>query len=47
MALMFTRLGFSEGQTASYVTISLMLSMTRLAGGIPVIVKSFKRPPPP
>jgi uncharacterized protein (TIRG00374 family) len=43
MALLFTRLGFSEGQTASYVTISLMLSMTRLAGGIPVIVKSFNR----
>jgi uncharacterized protein (TIRG00374 family) len=45
MALMFTRLGFSEGQTASYVTVSLMLSMTRLAGGIPVILKSFKRSP--
>ncbi|MDR2693437.1 MAG: flippase-like domain-containing protein [Chitinispirillales bacterium] len=44
MALLFTRLGFSEGQTASYVTVSLMLSMTRLAGGIPVIFKSFKRP---
>jgi len=43
MALLFTRLGFSEGQTASYVTISLALSMTRLIGGIPVILKSFKR----
>ena len=42
MALLFTRLGFSEGQTASYVTISLALSMTKLAGGIPVIWKSFK-----
>jgi len=46
MALLFTRFGFSEGQTASYVTISLMLSMTRLVGGIPVILKSFRRPPP-
>jgi glycosyltransferase 2 family protein len=46
MALLFTRFGFSEGQTASYVTISLMLSMTRLVGGVPVIWKSFRRPPP-
>jgi len=44
MALLFTRLGFSEGQTASYVTISLALSITKLVGGIPVIFKSFKRP---
>ncbi len=44
MALLFTRLGFSEGQTASYVTVSLMLSMTRLVGGLPVIVKSFRKP---
>jgi len=42
MALLFTRLGFSEGQTASYVTISLALTMTKLVGGIPVIWKSFK-----
>jgi glycosyltransferase 2 family protein len=46
MALLFTRLGFSEGQTASYVTISLMLSMTRLVGGVSVIWKSFKKPSP-
>jgi len=45
MALLFTRLGFSESQTAAYVTLSLMLSMTRLVGGIPVIWKYFKRPP--
>jgi len=44
MALLFTRLGFSESQTASYVTISLLLSMTKLLGGVPVILKSFKRP---
>jgi uncharacterized protein (TIRG00374 family) len=42
MALLFARLGFSNGQIASYVTISLMMSMTRLAGGIPVFWKSFK-----
>jgi len=40
-ALLFTRLGFTEGQTASYVTISLLLSMTRLIGGVPVILKSL------
>jgi len=49
MALLFTRLGFSEGQTASYVTINLALTMTKLVGGIPVIWKSFKpaAPAPP
>jgi uncharacterized membrane protein YbhN (UPF0104 family) len=45
-ALLFSRLGFSDGQIASYVTISLLMSMTRLVGGIPVILKSFKRPQP-
>ncbi|GBU22779.1 hypothetical protein R80B4_02691 [Fibrobacteres bacterium R8-0-B4] len=44
MALLFTRLGFSEGQTASYVTVSLLMSMTRLVGGIPVLWKSFRKP---
>jgi len=46
MALVFTRFGFSEGQIASYVTISLLLTTTRLVGGIPVILRSFKRSKP-
>jgi uncharacterized membrane protein YbhN (UPF0104 family) len=45
MALLFSRLGFSEAQTASYVTISLMMSMTRLVGLVPVIIKKFGKPP--
>jgi uncharacterized protein (TIRG00374 family) len=45
MALLFTRLGFSEAQTASYVTISLLVSMTRLVGAVPVIIKNFGKPP--
>jgi len=43
MALVFTRFGFSEGQIASYVTVSLLMTMTRLIGGIPVIFRSFRR----
>jgi len=42
MALLFTRLGFSEGRIASYVTVSLLLSMTRLVGGVPVTVRFFR-----
>jgi uncharacterized protein (TIRG00374 family) len=37
MALLFTRLGLSDGQIATYVTISLAGSMVRIAGGMPVL----------
>jgi len=40
MALLFTRLGFGGGQTASYVTISLLMSMVRVFGGIPLLYKA-------
>jgi len=37
MALLFTRLGLSEGQIATYVTISLAASMVRVLGGVPIL----------
>jgi len=37
MALLFTNLGFSSGQIASYVTINLLMSMVRVFGGIPIL----------
>ncbi|MDR0330547.1 MAG: flippase-like domain-containing protein [Chitinispirillales bacterium] len=43
LALLFMRLGFSEGQVASYVTISLMLSMTRVVGGAPAAWRMIRR----
>jgi len=42
MALLFARLGFSGGQTASYVTLSLLMSMVRIFGGIPLLCTAFK-----
>jgi uncharacterized protein (TIRG00374 family) len=40
MALMFMRLGFSPEQIASYVTISLFVTIvTRLAGGTPILCR--------
>jgi uncharacterized membrane protein YbhN (UPF0104 family) len=37
MAILFTRLGLDGGQIASYVTISLIGSMVRILGGIPIL----------
>jgi len=37
MALLFTRLGFTGEQTALYATISLIMSMVRVSGGIPIV----------
>ena len=42
MALLFTRLGLSDGQIASYVTISLLASMVRVFGGIPILYRLIK-----
>jgi uncharacterized membrane protein YbhN (UPF0104 family) len=46
MALLFTRLGFSGEQIALYVTISLIASMVRIAGGIPPLYRMFRRKSP-
>jgi uncharacterized protein (TIRG00374 family) len=43
MALMFMRLGFDEGQIASYVTISLLMATVRVAGGAPVIFRMIAK----
>jgi len=43
MAILFTRLGLSGGQIASYVTISLLGSMVRILGGIPALYRIVVR----
>ena len=37
MTLLFTRLGFTGEQTALYATLSLLMSMVRVLGGIPIV----------
>jgi uncharacterized protein (TIRG00374 family) len=37
MALLFTRLGFTGEQIALYATLSLLMSMVRVFGGIPIV----------
>jgi uncharacterized protein (TIRG00374 family) len=41
MALLFTRLGFSGDQIASYVTIGLLASRVRVFGGVPPLCRVF------
>jgi len=42
MALLFTRLGFTGEQIALYATLSLLMSMVRVFGGIPIIMKGIR-----
>jgi len=43
MALLFIQLGFSAEQIATYVTISLLVTVaTRLAGGSPILYRALK-----
>ena len=39
MALLFTRLGFSGEEIATYVTLSLLLSMVRVFGATPILYR--------